>query len=72
MHTKLNTTHNKITLWDTTDDIKEVYMDHIIKTGEKPGSGTYVCTNCSQHITVDEYDNIPPCPRCTNNEFVRE
>ena len=47
-------------------------MNHIIKTGEKPGSGTYVCTNCSQHITVDEYDKIPPCPRCTNNEFVKE
>ena len=29
VHTKLHTTHNKITLWDTTDDIKEVYMDQI-------------------------------------------
>ncbi|MBR2334423.1 MAG: hypothetical protein IKA59_03680 [Clostridia bacterium] len=53
-------------------NIKEVIMNHIIKTGEKPGSGTYICTNCSQHVTVDEYDKIPPCPRCTNNEFVRE
>lgn len=41
----------------------------IIKTGEKPGNGTYYCTNCAQEITVGEYDKVPPCPKCGNNEF---
>lgn len=39
------------------------------KTGEKPGSGCYFCTNCGQEIDLGEYDKMPPCPRCNNNEF---
>ncbi len=41
----------------------------IIKTGEKPGDGTYYCTNCGQEVSVGDYDKMPPCPRCSNNEF---
>lgn len=43
----------------------------IYKTGEKPGSGEYTCTNCGQVISVGEYDKLPPCPRCSNNEFTK-
>ncbi len=41
----------------------------IIKTGEKPGQGKYTCTNCGQEMSLGEYDKMPPCPRCSNNEF---
>ncbi len=44
-------------------------MSHIVKTGEKPGRGTYSCTNCHTKVTVGEYDKMPPCPSCSNNEF---
>lgn len=39
-------------------------------TGEKPGAGTYVCTNCGQTVTLDDLDDtLPPCPRCDGTEF---
>ena len=45
-------------------------MAHIATTGEKPGKGTYVCTNCSQKVVLDNAsDTLPPCPNCTNTEF---
>lgn len=46
-------------------------MANIIKTGEKPGYGTYSCTNCGQKVDVGAYDKVPPCPRCSNNEFTK-
>ena len=44
-------------------------MSKVYKTGEKPGSGRYACTNCGTEITLNEYDKMPPCPKCTNTEF---
>ncbi|MBR2349576.1 MAG: hypothetical protein IKA77_03045 [Clostridia bacterium] len=41
----------------------------IVKTGEKPGKGSYNCTNCNTEVTLGEYDKMPPCPKCSNNEF---
>jgi DNA-directed RNA polymerase subunit RPC12/RpoP len=41
-------------------------------TGEKPGKGTYKCTNCGQLVTLDDDDDVlPPCPRCDNTEFTK-
>ena len=41
-------------------------------TGEKPGKGTYICTNCHNRMTLDEdTDSLPPCPKCHKTDFVR-
>ncbi len=47
-------------------------MAKIYKTGEKPGNGTYSCTNCGTDVTLGSGDKMPPCPKCSNNEFTRE
>ena len=39
-------------------------------TGEKPGKGTYYCTNCGQAVTLDDdTDTLPPCPKCAGTDF---
>lgn len=39
-------------------------------TGEKPGSGTYVCNSCGQSVTLDDdTDALPPCPKCNGTEY---
>ena len=43
-----------------------------VKTGQSPGQGVYVCTNCQQQVAIGDYDLLPKCPRCTNNEFVKD
>ena len=48
---------------------KETDLKKVIKTGEKPGRGCYVCTNCGQEVDLGARDKMPPCPRCSNNEF---
>ena len=33
--------------------------------GEKPGRGSYCCTNCSWRVTLDDdSDRLPPCGSC--------
>ena len=42
----------------------------IYKTGEKPGKGTYICTNCDEEVILDDVtDTLPPCPKCHNTEY---
>ena len=41
----------------------------IVKTGEKPGRGSYNCTNCGTEVSLGQYDKMPPCPKCNNTEF---
>lgn len=41
----------------------------ISRTGEKPGRGSYRCTNCGTEVSLDEHDKMPPCPKCNNTEF---
>lgn len=39
-------------------------------TGQKPGKGTYKCTNCSTTVTLDDAnDTLPPCPKCGKSSF---
>jgi DNA-directed RNA polymerase subunit RPC12/RpoP len=39
-------------------------------TGEKPGIGTYQCTNCGQTVRLDDStDTLPPCPNCSKTDF---
>ncbi len=41
-------------------------------TGEKPGKGTYVCTNCDQQVVLDDVtDTLPPCPKCNNTTYTK-
>lgn len=41
-------------------------------TGEKPGTGTYECTNCGTTVTLDDPDDtLPPCPNCDSTDFMR-
>lgn len=46
--------------------------EKIYKTGTTPGSGTYDCTNCHTKVHLGSGDTMPPCPKCTNNEFTKE
>lgn len=42
------------------------------RTGEKPGKGTYQCTNCGQLVTLDDWsDTLPPCPSCDKTDYRR-
>jgi len=47
-------------------------MNNVVKTGEKPGQGTYSCTNCNQKVELNGDDKMPPCPNCHNNGFTRQ
>lgn len=41
-------------------------------TGEKPGKGTYICTNCIQHVVLnDKTDTLPPCPKCNGTTYIK-
>lgn len=48
---------------------RSVMNKSIHKTGEKPGQGRYRCTNCGTQVVLDDYDKMPPCPKCNNTEF---
>jgi len=43
-----------------------------VHTGEKPGNGRYVCTNCGTDINLDREDKMPPCPKCNNTSFEQQ
>ncbi|MDB4948443.1 MAG: hypothetical protein JWM27_1092 [Gemmatimonadetes bacterium] len=39
-------------------------------TGEKPGKGTYTCTNCGTTVRLDDdTDCLPPCPKCQKTSY---
>ena len=39
-------------------------------TGEKPGKGTYTCSNCGRIVVLDDdTDTLPPCPKCSKTEY---
>ncbi len=41
-------------------------------TGNKPGEGTYQCTNCGIYITLDDNtDKLPPCPKCSGTKYIK-
>lgn len=47
-------------------------MRNTVNTGEKPGSGCYVCTNCGTDICLGSNDKMPPCPSCSNTSFTKK
>ena len=40
-------------------------------TGSLAGMGTFRCTACEQPISLDTAEELPTCPNCGGNEFVR-
>jgi len=44
-------------------------MAKFYHTGEKPGIGSFVCTNCGTELTITDKDKMPTCPKCTNTSF---
>ena len=41
-------------------------------TGNKPGKGTYKCTNCPETVKLDDKtDTLPPCPKCHNTKYIK-
>lgn len=57
---------------DSSTPSQEICMYNV---GEKPGKGTYCCTNCDWEITLDDDDDrLPPCGNCgkgQNTKYVR-
>lgn len=47
-------------------------MRNNVSTGEKPGSGCYVCTKCGTDINLGVNDKMPPCPSCSNTTFTKK
>jgi DNA-directed RNA polymerase subunit RPC12/RpoP len=41
-------------------------------TGTFPGSGTYFCVDCHAQLSLNENDELPPCPRCAATRFRRD
>lgn len=42
----------------------------MVKTGEKPGKGLYLCITCGQSVRLDDdTDTMPPCPKCDGTNF---
>ena len=38
--------------------------------GDKPGKGTYICTECNHRIILeDDQDKLPICPFCNCAEY---
>ena len=39
-------------------------------SGQKPGSGVYICNKCGKVVRVDERsESLPSCPKCKGTEF---
>ena len=44
-------------------------MAEPVPTGSDVSAGTYRCTNCGETIQVNSVDSLPPCPKCSNDEW---
>src|SRR5437588_7927669 len=40
-------------------------------SGNVAGTGTFRCTECEYPVSLDAVDELPTCPNCGGNEFVR-
>ena len=41
-----------------------------IPAGSDVSAGTYRCTNCGNEIDVQSTKSLPPCPECSNGEWI--
>jgi len=37
-----------------------------------PGAGTFACVDCGSHLSLEETEQIPECPRCGGTDFRRD
>lgn len=45
----------------------------MVKTGQKPGPGTYVCTICGDKVVLKNAEEaLPLCPSCGAMTFEKE
>src|SRR5947209_9530771 len=40
-------------------------------SGNVAGTGTFRCTDCDYPVSLDAVDELPTCPNCGGQEFVR-
>ena len=40
-------------------------------SGNVAGTGTFRCTDCDYPVSLDAVDELPECPNCGGNQFVR-
>jgi predicted RNA-binding Zn-ribbon protein involved in translation (DUF1610 family) len=40
-------------------------------SGNVAGTGTFRCTDCDYPLSLDAVDELPKCPNCGGNQFVR-
>jgi predicted RNA-binding Zn-ribbon protein involved in translation (DUF1610 family) len=40
-------------------------------SGNVAGTGTFRCTDCDYPVSLEAVDELPTCPNCGGNEFVR-
>jgi hypothetical protein len=40
-------------------------------SGNVAGTGTFRCTDCDYALSLDAVDELPPCPSCGGDSFVR-
>jgi hypothetical protein len=40
-------------------------------SGNVAGTGTFRCTDCDYPLSLDAVDELPSCPNCGGNQFVR-
>ena len=51
---------------------KEDDMAEPVPSGSDVSAGTYLCTECGYELSVQSTTHLPPCPRCSNNEYRTE
>jgi hypothetical protein len=46
-------------------------VTEVYPAGITPGSGTFACTVCATHVSLESLEQLPTCPRCGGSEFRR-
>lgn len=53
------------------EKIKQIAEKHAYLSGDITGPGTFICDECGKEIAFKTPSEIPKCPECHNNTFVR-
>jgi len=51
--------------------IGQIAAKHTYHSGDITGPGTFICDDCGKEIAFKTPSEIPNCPECHNNTFVR-
>ncbi len=44
----------------------------LLRRGENHGKGEYTCINCNADVIVNDEQELPYCPHCHAEEFIRQ